>query len=183
MNKFIYMPNEIKEPSKVQSSETEKAAVSAIEAGKSIESQTEVKNEMASAMLEKNFFPTSQADLPTILQPSAAVGAKSAEILRVENILEEDLADLYVKMNKPTQEKFKKVGEETALNIAKILSQAKYQVKKIFDLIVAWLKIIPGLNQFFLEQEAKIKTDRILELEKQNYKTDKNKYVNTRGSG
>jgi len=161
------MPNEIKESIKVQSSEAEKTVISPIEAGKPIESQVEVKNEMASAMLEKNSFPTSQADLLTVLQPSAGAGAKSAEILRVENILEEDLADIYVKMNKPTQEKFKKIGEETALNILKILSQAKYQVKKIFDLIVAWLKIIPGLNQFFLEQEAKIKTDRILELEKQ----------------
>jgi hypothetical protein len=34
--------------------------------------------------------------------------------------------------------------------------------KKIFVLIRAWLKIIPGVNRFFLEQEAKIKTDKIL---------------------
>ena len=137
----------------------------------------EVQNEIAAAMLEKNLFPTSQADLQTTPQPFTPLATKPAEILRVESILEEDLADLYVKMDKPTQEKFKRVGEETALNIAKLLSQAKYHVKKIFDLIVAWLRIIPGLNQFFLEQEAKIKTDRILELESAYAKASADKKV------
>jgi len=27
-----------------------------------------------------------------------------------------------------------------------------------------WLKLIPGVNKFFLEQEAKIKTDEVLKL-------------------
>jgi hypothetical protein len=35
-------------------------------------------------------------------------------------------------------------------------------VKKILALIRDWLKLIPGVNRFFLEQEAKIKTDKIL---------------------
>jgi hypothetical protein len=29
-----------------------------------------------------------------------------------------------------------------------------------------WLKLLPGVNRFFLEQEAKIKTDRIIHLKK-----------------
>ena len=44
------------------------------------------------------------------------------------------------------------------------MQQTKIQVKKIFILIISWLKIIPGVNKFFLEQEAKIKADRILDL-------------------
>jgi len=31
-----------------------------------------------------------------------------------------------------------------------------------------WLKILPGVNKFFLEQEAKIKTDKILALKNKN---------------
>ena len=37
---------------------------------------------------------------------------------------------------------------------------------KIIDVIKKWLSIIPGINKFFLEQEAKIKTDKIMELKK-----------------
>ena len=38
------------------------------------------------------------------------------------------------------------------------------KAKKIFQLILEWLKLLPGINRFFLEQEAKIKTDRIIHL-------------------
>ena len=36
--------------------------------------------------------------------------------------------------------------------------------RKILKLIRSWLKLIPGVNKFFLEQEAKIKTDKIVDL-------------------
>ena len=56
------------------------------------------------------------------------------------------------------------MGEETASKIAQLLEAAKVKTRKIFDLIVKWLRIIPGINRFFLEQEAKIKADKILRL-------------------
>ena len=43
-----------------------------------------------------------------------------------------------------------------------MVSAAKVHSKKILKAIVGWLKMIPGVNKFFLEQEAKIKTDKIL---------------------
>jgi len=43
----------------------------------------------------------------------------------------------------------------------------KIKARKVLHLIRDWLKIIPGINKYFLEQEAKIKTDKIIELAEQ----------------
>jgi hypothetical protein len=32
------------------------------------------------------------------------------------------------------------------------------------DVIKRWLSIIPGINKFFLEQDAKIKAEKIIKL-------------------
>jgi len=83
---------------------------------------------------------------------------------KIESILQEDLTDLYLSMPKDKQEKFKAEGEKTLSKIMQIVHKTKVNAKKIFLLIRNWLKIIPGVNRFFLEQEAKIKTDKILRL-------------------
>lgn len=80
----------------------------------------------------------------------------------IEEILEEDLKDLYLSMPKEKQAEFKIKGEETMSLVNQLVRTAHVNAKKIFQLIRAWLKIIPGVNRFFLEQEAKIKTDKIL---------------------
>lgn len=82
----------------------------------------------------------------------------------VEEVMSAGLADSYAQMDPATQQKFRTVGEETAGKISVMLQSGKVQVKKIVDLLVAWLRIIPGVNRFFLEQEAKIKADKILAL-------------------
>ena len=46
-----------------------------------------------------------------------------------------------------------------------MVRQYKVEVKRVLTMLKDWLTSIPGVNRFFLEQEAKIKTDRILELE------------------
>ncbi|MEK7653363.1 MAG: hypothetical protein AAB358_02710 [Patescibacteria group bacterium] len=85
---------------------------------------------------------------------------------QVENILEEDLGEIYFQLNPLDQHKFKVKGEEITRAILKIISQPKVKIKKIIELIKDWLKLIPGINRFFLEQTAKIKTDKILSLRK-----------------
>ncbi len=89
---------------------------------------------------------------------------KSPTLEKIENILQEDLQDIYFQLPPKKQAEFREVGEETATRIAKMMSGVKIHVKKILELIINWLKIIPGLNRYFLEQEAKIKTDEILKL-------------------
>ncbi|MFH1610551.1 MAG: hypothetical protein ABIA91_01545 [Patescibacteria group bacterium] len=89
---------------------------------------------------------------------------KSSLHQNIESILEQDLEGIYFEMDKATQERFKIVGEQTTKEIIKLLESAKVSFKKVFKLITNWLKIIPGINKFFLEQEAKIKTDKILKI-------------------
>jgi len=43
---------------------------------------------------------------------------------------------------------------------------AKFSFRKALGLIRDWLRIIPGVNRFFLEQEAKIKADKISDIAK-----------------
>ena len=83
---------------------------------------------------------------------------------RVETILEAGLGDVYQKLSPAQQREFKVKGEATTKRITQLMQQTKIPVQKIFILIISWLKIIPGVNKFFLEQEAKIKADRILDL-------------------
>lgn len=83
----------------------------------------------------------------------------------IEKILEEDLESVYFSLpDENIKRQFKQKGEETALAILDLMAKPKFKAKKIIDLIIGWLKIIPGINKFFLEQEAKIKTDKILKL-------------------
>ena len=83
----------------------------------------------------------------------------------IENILEEDLEEIYFEMDPATQDAFKKSGEETTKEIINLIENAIKSFKKVFKLITNWLKIIPGINKFFLEQEGKIKTDKLLKIQ------------------
>lgn len=86
------------------------------------------------------------------------------EVKDIERILEEDLGDMYLQLDPALQQQFKKEGEQTASRIAQLLHRMKIRTKVIIDLIKNWLSIIPGVNKFFLEQEAKIKADKIVEM-------------------
>lgn len=102
--------------------------------------------------------------LPATPAPVKDQVIKSPLYYQVEGILAEGLEEAYQKLTPEKQLEFKQQGEATASKIALLLKSAKVRVKEIFSLILKWLKVIPGLNKFFLEQEAKIKADRILAL-------------------
>ena len=59
---------------------------------------------------------------------------------------------------------FRKKGEEAAHEISEMVRRLKLEVSKVVRLIRDWLLAIPNVNKFFLEQEAKIKTDRLVDL-------------------
>lgn len=84
----------------------------------------------------------------------------------VEAVLEDGLGSLYQSLDEATKREFKITGERTSSTIAQMLQRTHVQVRKVLTLIVSWLRIIPGISQLFIEQEAKIKTDRILELQR-----------------
>jgi hypothetical protein len=84
---------------------------------------------------------------------------------KIEQIMEDGLGDLYNTMNYREQMAFKAKGEETAKSIFQLVyHKSKINVKKIIKLIRNWLKLIPRVNKFFLEQETKIKADKIIAL-------------------
>jgi len=101
---------------------------------------------------------------PPVPSVKAMPAVKSPTQIEIENILSENLQDLYLTMTPAQRMQFKQKGEETASKIEIIIKSVKVKVKEILNLIRDWLKIIPGINKFFFEQEAKIKTDRILDL-------------------
>jgi len=96
--------------------------------------------------------------------PASAGMVKSEFLLQVENVLADGLGDVYAGMEQDLKIKFKNKGEEIAQKIEMIIAQGKARVKQILSWIREWLKMIPGVNKFFLEQEAKIKTDKILAM-------------------
>lgn len=89
---------------------------------------------------------------------------KSEFLLQVENILSNGLGGVYNQMEPGLKQRFKNKGEEIARKIERMATQGKTKVSKIIAWIKEWLKLIPGVNRFFLEQEAKIKTDKIISM-------------------
>lgn len=102
-----------------------------------------------------------------VLAPAAP---KDPELMKVERILEENLGDVFFSLTPEQRARFKAKGEETALTLRQMVESAKVNARKVLQLIRAWLKLIPGVNKYFLEQEAKIKTDKIMLLSEEKKK-------------
>ena len=104
----------------------------------------------------------------TTAPPSApktrVVSPKSPLLESIEHVLEEDMTDIYTEMDPAHQMEFKRRGEETATMIERLIVSAKITVQKVFHLIISWLRIIPHVNRYYLEQEAKIKADKIMHI-------------------
>jgi hypothetical protein len=83
---------------------------------------------------------------------------------QIEKFLSRDLEEIYLSLPPEKKVEFKKAGEETAIKINKLLEKTKINLGKIVNLIKKWLAIIPGINKFFLEQEAKIRADEIFKM-------------------
>ncbi|MFH1866790.1 MAG: hypothetical protein ABIJ81_01770 [Patescibacteria group bacterium] len=101
---------------------------------------------------------------PTKTAPVAAPAPTSALQAEIEIILQEDLVDLYRQLSQAEQQAFKIKGEVTAFKIEGLMRAVKVKVQEIIKLLIEWLKILPGVNMFFIEQEAKIKAEKILKL-------------------
>lgn len=82
----------------------------------------------------------------------------------VELVMSENIAEIYKQLPADRKTQFKQKGEEVAAKITAMIKGGLLQIKKILHMIRDWLHIIPGVNKFFLEQEAKIKTDKIQEI-------------------
>lgn len=97
------------------------------------------------------------------------VQVKDPVVVDLENLLSEDLGDIYMGLSEKKKQAFREKGEAVAVAIKEMVTSGKVRVKKILDLIRDWLRIIPGVNKFFLEQEAKIKADSIISYIEANH--------------
>lgn len=114
-----------------------------------------------------------EGEIGGIVSVGKVATTQTKRIKEIEEILQdEDTVEAYLAMTPEKRQEFKKVGEETSRKINELMDKTKVKVKKIVDLICKWLSLIPGVNNFFIEQEAKIKADELLKLkrESENFK-------------
>ncbi len=127
----------------------------------------ENKTELVTAVLEKIATtpkPIEKSGNVVVPQVSQAQSVETERAVAIDNILSEGLNEVFIKMNPAQQSAFKKAGEEAVVKINQLLSETKIKVNKIVEIIRKWLKTIPGVNKFFLEQEVKIKADKIFKI-------------------
>ncbi|MFA6995169.1 MAG: hypothetical protein WC249_02035 [Patescibacteria group bacterium] len=108
-------------------------------------------------------LPKKSIKLPPVA-PAPLSDFQKKRAAAIDDILAAGLNEVFLQMKTSDQQAFQKKGEETVIKINELLNKTKVKVSKIIDLIRAWLKLIPGINRFFLEQEVKIKADKILKL-------------------
>jgi len=84
----------------------------------------------------------------------------------IDDILEDGLDKFFLEMSPTEQKHFKEEGEKTVFKINQLLDKTRVSVVKIVSLIKNWLNLIPKINRYFLEQEAKIKADKIFKINK-----------------
>lgn len=102
----------------------------------------------------------------TAAAPQIIAAPKSPLRKDIEQTLSENINTFYGAMDAATKTAFKAKALETAGKIETMVQSGKLNVKKIISWIREWLQMIPGVNKLFLEQESKIKADKIVRLEK-----------------
>ncbi|MFZ5364597.1 MAG: hypothetical protein ACOZBH_00080 [Patescibacteria group bacterium] len=120
-------------------------------------------------------IPSAEKPAPAPAATPGAVSRKQPEkppaidleLKAVRDVMQENIKELFLAMTPGQQKQFKEEGVRTAKEISGLLHQVKVNTKRILDLIKRWLSRLPGINKYFLEQESKIKLDRLLEIKKE----------------
>lgn len=136
----------------------------------SIESATRAESfELASGSMVES-VPTEMpaTNLPA-LDVQATADADVVELKQIEKLMSRGLEDPYLAMSADKRAVFRRRGEETALKIMDMLEKGRVSVKEIVSLLIQWLQMLPGLNKFFIEQEAKIRADEIMRLDEERH--------------
>jgi len=142
--------------------------------GESVEKQEGKQIEQGANEQEKKQAQSSTGTtIPKVAIPSTkqalpqSESQKSETLEKIEDIMEEDLETMYATLPEERKQLFRDKGEETAKEIEGLMYKVKVKSKKIFKLMFSWMKIIPGVSKYFLEQEAKLKTDELMHLKEE----------------
>ncbi|MFA6430021.1 MAG: hypothetical protein WCV84_06045 [Patescibacteria group bacterium] len=163
----------------------------------SVEADAKALQEMTSVEAE----PSSEAFLEEVIEaqeipaPGEPVGAavetqvapSQTEVMedplhdQVVKILVEDLGQLgeeYKELaengsqgKKQQLERFVEASRQLAARLVREIRAGKLQERGAHEEIHKWLSTIPGVNKYFLMQMAKIKTDKLLQLEQTEHET------------
>jgi hypothetical protein len=148
------------------------------------ERAAEASPELQDQFLEEE-SPTTKVEVPErkLEQAKSATATPATQPVvkddltrEVEEVLEEGLGDVFATLPPPAKLKFKEKGEQAAREIAEMVRTLKVKFRRALELIRDWLLTIPNSNKFFLEQEAKIKVDKIMQIVEER-KQDANKQV------
>jgi hypothetical protein len=135
-----------------------------VEQEPNVESRPEQEHTLDLRGREMHEQPMAAPQPPTAPAAPVATAFELEQLKAIETILAENLESVFRTLPPEQQAEFKREGEVTARTIVTLLSSVQVKVKRITDLIVRWLRRLPGISRFFVEQEAKIKTDKLLEL-------------------
>jgi len=106
---------------------------------------------------------------PVVLQVAEPTAPVDPTVRTIELILSEDLMEQFKGLSPADQAKFRAKGEETVTKLSFLMRKTALKAKEVLKLIAGWLRFIPHVNKYFLEQESKIKTDKIMELYKREH--------------
>jgi hypothetical protein len=141
-----------------------------------IEGQQEVRVEKVREALEQHGarfeqhpeVPSQVRETPSALPPSAPmaipIAAEQEKLQHIERVLAEGLQDIFTALPPVERQKFKIAGEQAAREVQGLLGQVKVQVGKVIEVIRRWLGTLPGVNRLFVEQESKIKAQKLVGL-------------------
>lgn len=119
---------------------------------------------LAVSQAEVSLVPTVAAAAPTPVARPAVV-EKSPLRENIEAALaDESLQRIYAGLPPAVQGRFRDEGSALAAWIETAITTGKLILKEVHRRIVAWLRIIPRVNHWYLQQEAKVKTDAILAI-------------------
>lgn len=119
---------------------------------------------------EEEIAPRVEKPAPPAAPPPPPPRPKDETSKAIEKILEEDLGELYLKLDPASKERFRVQGDVLVSRLQHMVKTLKVKARKVLHWIRDWLSIIPGVNKYFLEQEAKIKTDKIIALAEEEKK-------------
>ena len=163
------MPDiKLDQPNEKAAALSEQPAVDDSQLKKSLESLAEKMEKRKFEAVEKQAVAESAATEtvnPTAVSSVVDIMAPTVKRQKqVENILAQGLEEIYLNLAPQKQQEFKKMGEETAGKIGRLLAKTKINIGEIIKLIKKWLALIPGINKYFLEQEDKLKADEIVKM-------------------
>jgi len=108
--------------------------------------------------------PAQSSHVSALKERVATPHTKSERVQEIELIMSDGLADIYSTLDVTQQQAVKVEGEKAANEIEGLIEQGAVVAKKVLSILRNWLTKIPGVNKFFLEQESKLKTDKIMAI-------------------